>query len=100
MKENTSHTPGDRRVAEGIFQWRDDYQTQFEHFTESIKAAQEDYNNLTKKFQIAKTPIDLMEAWTAFFQQRMTHVEQAINRAIESGTNWKSSIHRATNPGT
>jgi hypothetical protein len=98
MKDSSSHTPGDRRIAEGLFQWRDDYQTQFEHFTESMKAAQDDYNNLAQKFQMAKTPIDLLEAWSAFVQQRMSHVGLALNRALESGANWKSSIHRATNP--
>jgi hypothetical protein len=47
---------------------------------------------------MAKTPIDLLEAWSAFVQQRMSHVGLALNRALESGANWKSSIHRATNP--
>ena len=96
MKQNSSHSPGDRRIEEGLYQWRDDYQTQFEYFTESIKAAQEDYNNLSQKFQVAKTPIDFLQAWSAFVQQRMSHVEQAIHRAVESGVNWKSSVHRAT----
>jgi hypothetical protein len=95
MKESSMHVPGDRRIAEGIFQWRDDYQTQFEHFTESMKAAQEDYNNLTQKFQIAKTPIDLLEAWSTFVQHRISHVGQAFSRAMESGANWKPSIQRA-----
>jgi hypothetical protein len=98
MKERSSHIPGNRRIAEGLFHWRDDFQTQFEHFTESMKAAQEDYNNQTQKFQMAKTPIDLLEAWNAFVQLRMSHVGQVLNRALESGANWKSSIRRATNP--
>jgi signal transduction protein with GAF and PtsI domain len=97
MKDSSIHATGDRRIAEGLFQWRDDYQTQFEHFTESLKAAQKDYNTLSHKFQIAKTPIDVLEAWTAFVQQRMSHLEQAIHRAVESGVNWKSLARRATN---
>lgn len=96
MKENSNHTQGDRRVEEGLFQWREDYNSQFEHFTESIKAAQEDYNNLSQKFLIAKTPYDLVQAWSAFVQQRMSHFEHAFHNAVESGAYLKPSVHRTT----
>ena len=96
MKADSGTGANDRRVSEGLFQWREDYKTQFEHFMESIQAAQADYNKFAEQFQIARTPYDLVLAWSAFAQCRMSHVEKAFNEAVESGVNWKSSVHRAT----
>jgi hypothetical protein len=96
MKENSSSSATDRRVSEGLYQWREDYKNQFEHFTESLHAAQEDYNKLAQQFQIAKTPFDLVLAWSAFAQCRLSHVEKAFSEAVESGVNWKSSVHKFT----
>lgn len=96
MTEKYGSDATDRRVSEGLFQWRADYQTQFEHFMESLQAAQADYNQLAQQFQIAKSPYDWMLAWGAFTQCRLTHVEKALREAVDNSVNWKASIPRST----
>ena len=95
MKAHPNPEPVDRRVEAGIFQWREGYTSKFEHFIESIKLAQEDYNKLMQHSMVAKTPIDLVSAWNEFAQCRMAHVGLVMNEAMGSGLDWKSSVARA-----
>jgi hypothetical protein len=77
MNEKPSHGAGDRRVTAGLFQWREDYASSFEHFLEAAMSARADYNKMTQQFSLTQTPFDLALAWREFSQYRMAHIGAA-----------------------
>jgi hypothetical protein len=93
MKSNSE--TAERRINAGVFQWRESYTSSFEHFLESVTAAQTDYNNLTQKFSLAKTPYDFALAWSEFAQCRIAHSVVAFKDAVHSAGDTKSWIPRA-----
>lgn len=93
MKSNSE--TAERRITAGVFQWREGYTSSFEHFLESVTAAQTDYNKLMQQFSLAKTPYDLALAWSEFAQCRISHSVVAFKDAVHSGGDAKLWAPRA-----
>ena len=90
----------DRRTANGMFEWREEYKSKFEHCFESLAIAQDDCNNLTQKLGMAKTPYEFALAWNEYTQRRMSHLGQMFEGSMAEGWDWKSFMTRLTDKTT
>ena len=95
MKSIAKGGPSDRRIVKGLFEWREDYTSKFEHFIESLASAQDDYNRLTYQLSMASMPFDIAIAWSEFIQQRSAYLGLIVSETLGDGKRWLLMTPRA-----